>query len=217
MRLNNRIKVKWCLPPVALACLLWLSLVVAGYASLLFYEAAPSPLTNSICSWPAETTLERSSKQFTLVLFVHPKCPCSRATLSELAVLLRRCSNDVTAYVVFLRPSGVPTNWEKTDLWFRAKETPGVTTISDLGGRERKNFEAATSGETLLFDPSGKLVFRGGITAGRGHEGDNQGLDVVESIISGRSRLACRNTPVFGCSLQNNPYPNGNLFQVCRK
>ena len=59
---------------------------------------------------------------------------------------------------------------------------------------------ASTSGQTLLFDRDGDLIFSGGITGGRGHSGDNAGRDAIVSLVeSGESTLD--ETPVFGCSL----------------
>ena len=52
----------------------------------------------------------------------------------------------------------------------------------------------------LLFDPEGALRFRGGVTSGRGHEGNNDGAAALESALRGRpgARAWAR---VFGCGL----------------
>ena len=43
-------------------------------------------------------------------------------------------------------------------------------------------------------------TFSGGITAGRGHEGDNAGEEaIVDAVLHHRQRI--RRYPVFGCSL----------------
>ena len=42
---------------------------------------------------------------------------------------------------------------------------------------------AITSGQTLLYDTKGHLVFSGGITGGRGHEGDNTGRESIEKYL----------------------------------
>jgi len=59
---------------------------------------------------------------------------------------------------------------------------------------------AETSGYVLLYDRSGQLRFRGGITAGRGHAGDNAGEDAVVALVTGRP-ASRQQTPVYGCSL----------------
>lgn len=51
-----------------------------------------------------------------------------------------------------------------------------------------------------IYDHGGRLRFSGGITAARGHWGDNTGVFEVESLLRGeQSRQAI--TPVFRCSL----------------
>jgi hypothetical protein len=134
------------------------------------------------------------------VLFGHPHCPCTQASLHELRVLLAETRNNVSVIVVFIIPDGVPAGWEQGDLWNAATTMPGLRIIRDQGGREARQFGVAGSGHVLLYAPSGKLLFSGGITASRGHEGDNLGrFTVVSLILNGHASV--RRTPVFGCSL----------------
>jgi hypothetical protein len=51
-----------------------------------------------------------------------------------------------------------------------------------------------------VYDTTGILEFHGGITDGRGHEGDNDGMLAVLAI--GRDEKSpVSKTPVYGCSL----------------
>jgi hypothetical protein len=73
-----------------------------------------------------------------------------------------------------------------------------------VAGQEAKLFGAKTSGDVLLFGANGKLIFAGGITASRGHEGDNPGADAMLKALgeSRRNKVSTTTaTPVFGCSL----------------
>ena len=56
-----------------------------------------------------------------------------------------------------------------------------------------------TSGHALLFDRDGHLLFSGGITPARGHEGDNFGASAIAARLAGRPAPA--ETPVFGCPI----------------
>jgi hypothetical protein len=51
-------------------------------------------------------------------------------------------------------------------------------------------------------------LFKGGITASRGHSGDNLGRDAVIDLVTSGVASAS-STPVFGCSLQNALGPHG--------
>jgi hypothetical protein len=76
-----------------------------------------------------------------------------------------------------------------------------VTVVSDSGGIEAGLFGAEASGATLLFDAQGGLLFSGGITASRGHAGENAGENAVVSLINGE-RAPLSRTFVFGCSFR---------------
>ncbi len=132
-------------------------------------------------------------------MLLHPQCVCSEATVAELGRLVARTQNAADIHLLFLNPSGVSDDWTHAELWRTASKIPGVHVVQDDGGVEARRFGAATSGQTLLYDKGGRLRFSGGITASRGHEGDNAGRTAVESILlkdSGRS-----STPTFGCAL----------------
>ena len=88
----------------------------------------------------------------------------------------------------------------KTNLWYDAKAIPGVEVMKDQDGSEARLFQAFTSGQTLLYDSKGHLVFNGGITGSRGHSGDNAGRKAIISLVT-EGKANRTNTFVFGCSL----------------
>jgi hypothetical protein len=81
-----------------------------------------------------------------------------------------------------------------------AAAIPGVHVISDERGAQARMFGALVSGQTLLYSATGSLLFSGGITGARGHEGDNPGRTVLTSMLTGQ-RADTVHTPVFGCYL----------------
>ena len=114
---------------------------------------------SSPARWPVETRLVRAADRPTLVLLAHPQCSCTRASLGELAEVLARTSRRPKTYVVFLKPSGFPRDWEKTDLWRTAASLPDVTVVRDDEGMEAARFGASTSGQTVVYDSEGELLF----------------------------------------------------------
>jgi hypothetical protein len=178
----------------------WAVTVGFGLWNMLQYEMTPaavSPLPNR---WPANSSLHRDPERPTLVMFVHPHCPCSRASLDELMILVTRRGSLMSPTIVFLKPPGFDEKWEQTDLWRTAHSIPGATVICDADGVETVRFRARASGETLLYDRQGNLLFHGGITASRGHHGDNAGRSALELLLAGGT-CSVTQTPVFGCSL----------------
>src|SRR5271165_4971929 len=130
---------------LAIIFILWLSLTFAGMVGLSLYSTAPGKEGNPPNRWPASSSLRPAPGASTLVMFVHPKCPCSRASIGELAVLLAHSAGHLHAQVIFLKPPGKENSWIHTDLWHVASKLPGTVIISDLGGREADLFRAAVS------------------------------------------------------------------------
>ena len=184
---------------LAFALLLVLAIGV-GLSILYSYENTPGIAAQPPQQWPAESRIQPSRDGATLVMLVHPHCPCTRATLGELALLMAHTRGHLTAYVLFLKPKGFSEDWEKTDLWQSATSIPGVNAVMDDDGAEARLFHAATSGQTILYDADGRLLFSGGITASRGHSGDNAGRSAIVSLVNAGSAERAE-TFVFGCPL----------------
>lgn len=180
--------------------MLWLGAVGLGLHELWGYASDPGPALVAPARWPAGSQITQASGRPTLVMFAHPHCPCTRASIGELALLMTQCEGRVTAYVLFFKPRDFPDDWEKTDLWHSAAAIPSVTPIQDDDGMEARRFHAATSGHTVLYDAQGLLLFSGGITASRGHSGDNDGRSSIVTLLT-EGVMEKTKTPTFGCSL----------------
>jgi hypothetical protein len=189
----------------------WLLAAVTGLSVLWRFDNAPGVGANAPARWPAGSVLARASGRPTLVLLAHPQCSCTLASLEELREALARAQAEPKTYILFLKPEGFADGWEQTDSWRLAASIPGVTVVGDNSGREAGRFGAATSGQTLLFDADGALLFSGGITSARGHAGDNAGRAELVSLLnrgrSSRARTLDSGQPhrdatsVFGCPL----------------
>jgi hypothetical protein len=179
---------------------LWVLIVSGGFLILAREEFTPAKAAPAVTLFPRSSVIQLVSEKPTLLFFAHPHCPCTRASLHELDSLLAETQDKVSVIVVFTIPDGVPAGWEKGDLWKLATSIPGLGVIRDPGGREAHRFDVEGSGHVLLYASSGKLLFSGGITASRGHEGDNAGRSAVVSLIL-KGHAAINHTPVFGCSL----------------
>lgn len=188
-------------PLFAIITLIWLALLVGGFGVLLHYSNAPGPAGRDLQNWPAAASVPLSTPNWTLTLFAHPQCPCTQATVENLNRLLAKTQNKLTVHIFFYRPAGDSyAEWENTSLWRKTKELPNTITHVDIDGHEAGLFAAETSGQSILFNPDGKVVFQGGLTSARGHEGDNNGTQaVLDWVLTNRSQVT--KTPAFGCHL----------------
>jgi hypothetical protein len=178
----------------------WLASAVAGLWVLLVYENKPGESAHARVQWPTESRLARVADRPTLILLAHPQCTCTRASLAELGEVLGRAHLQPKTYVLFLKPSQFFDGWEQSDLWRTASSLPNVTVVRDDDGVEAERFGAITSGQTMLYDATGELIFSGGITGSRGHAGDNAGRRSLLALLD-RAKPSRRSTSVFGCSL----------------
>src|SRR3954470_21057631 len=90
----------------------WCVCAAFGAASMVRYELTPGVRQQAPSHWPPATQLRRDTSRPTLVLFLHPQCPCSRATLAEMQRLIADCQGRFATRILFVRPPTVPADWE---------------------------------------------------------------------------------------------------------
>lgn len=180
--------------------MIWLVAIGTGLVLLSGFETFGGSQTQPSTDWPNDATIALDRTRPTLVMFAHPHCPCTRASLEELKSVLSSAQDKVAAHILFLSPARTPGAWTLTESWHQAGKIPGLRVRYDTDGYLAGLFGAESSGEVRLYSPRGQLLFRGGITGGRGQTGSNAGEDSLLALINGSSP-ALSQTPVFGCSL----------------
>lgn len=180
------------------ATLLWACVMGLGLFGLDSYSLIAGPRGVAPAQWPAE--LGPLEPGLNLVVYAHPHCPCTRATLWEAAELVAAAKGQLTSQVLFYTPLDQPESWVQGDLWDIAAETPHTTPRIDLDGHWAEAHGAKTSGHCRVYDASGALVFDGGLTASRGHQGLSVGKDAVRALLQNHQPSETT-TPVYGCGI----------------
>lgn len=190
--------------PVLLAAgvLAWGGAVAAGFAELVRYEHRAGALARPAVASARVAPGELARDVPTLLLFLHPRCPCSVATIEELNRLLARRAGALAVTAHVYADPALGADWARGALWNAARSLPGVDVREDLLGATARRFDARVSGQALLFAPDGALLFSGGLTGSRGHAGDNPGRAAVEALLDGAPAGPTLTTPVFGCALR---------------
>lgn len=174
------------------------TLVVSGTIVWTWhYKTTPGAASKPPAAWPQSAELRRSST--TLVVALHPLCTCSEATISELARLMSSVDERPTVYALFYDYQPEVKAVSTTLLWRRAAAIPGVIALRDRDGAMAKSFGAETSGDVIAYGADGRLLFHGGLTAARGHEGDSFGRQRLLAVLRGETPDR-RDSPVFGCN-----------------
>ena len=177
---------------------LWGAAVITCFAVLANYGQRPGEV-GVPCS-AQDAGIELVSEHYTLVMAIHPKCPCSSASMYELERLIQRCSSPVDCVFVVYESAIQPSNWYEDELSSIQPRFPNAQVIRDPGGDLSRQLGAVTSGSTVLYDPSGSAVFWGGITSSRAHAGDNLGSDSIRAIVDGEQPVR-NQTLVYGCPI----------------
>lgn len=177
----------------------WLCLCATGLGIAVTYTSGAGASGEVPYRWPLSEGL--SAERMTLVMFAHPRCPCTQASVRELARLQRYTISKTETVVYLYAPAGEP-DWDDSALREEIDRIPEVTIRTDLEGRLAERFGAMTSGHVVLYAPDGSLRFSGGITPGRGHEGDSTGARAIRmAVLQGAIDAAI--VSVFGCDLQS--------------
>src|SRR5436305_10790590 len=94
-----------------LAVLLWLGVIAAGYSFLLHYSFAAGKTIAAPAAIPPAMAPQGVSRKAQLFLALHPHCPCSRATLRELAKILTRAPAGAEVTVLMYKPNKQSDRW----------------------------------------------------------------------------------------------------------
>ena len=151
----------------------------------------------------AEWTLsqEFDDSKCTLILFYHPHCPCTKAATRCLERLFTRFSDTPNFIAVAYCPSTERDSWIESSITANLRKKFGQTPIViDPDGKYCERFGAFTSGHAILYDESGSLIFSGGITPGRGHEGHSSAASDLVAKVNGLSEEVIY-WPVYGCTI----------------
>lgn len=178
--------------------LTWLLSSCALYGALVWYASTPGASGVS----PRTALAAGEAARGELKVFLHPLCPCSRATLSELERLMPSIRDKAEVSLIFVQLPGRQLASEGSALWERARKIPGVKLQLDKDVAEAARFGARTSGHAVLYDAQGRLAFSGGLTAARGHEGDSPGRAAILEWAEQGDQPAFGLAPTYGCSLK---------------
>lgn len=187
----------------------WIVCVVIGLKMLLDFDMTPGAVGSPPASRPAEVAATTDKTRPVLIMFAHPNCPCSRTSLAELSTIVDAHHDRVDVHIYFHTSGTESKTVQSTSLWKQAAAIPGANLIHDRQGDMASRCQVQTSGHVLLYSAAGKLLFSGGITAARGHGGDNPGRTAVLEHLAGRRAARSQHT-VYGCPLFDPISPTAN-------
>ncbi|MBB3210076.1 hypothetical protein FHS27_005922 [Rhodopirellula rubra] len=135
--------------------------------------------------------------------------------MRELEHIDAECERKVDLQFVFYCPDDEEVEWAKTNLWTHAARLSSHPIFIDRGGNEARLFGATTSGFVCLFSRDGKVLYAGGVTPSRGHEGDNKGRQTIRDVVLGRSVEHIR-LPTYGCPIHESTSATNCGSECCQ-
>ncbi|HZE13934.1 MAG TPA: hypothetical protein VE086_09265, partial [Chthoniobacterales bacterium] len=75
----------------------WITALAFGGHALIKYETTPGPVGAVAANWPSVSVVPRQTDKPTLLMFAHPHCPCTRASIGELAQIMAHAVGKVNA------------------------------------------------------------------------------------------------------------------------
>lgn len=175
----------------------WLVVLTAGFGVMHAYESTPGPAVSAPDDWPDDAGLPRVPGVPNVVMAVHPRCPCSRASLAALGDAIGRSRASASVRLLVFRPSDRGPGWGDGGMI----DVPGAVRVDDPGGAMARRFGLETSGATAAFDASGRKRFAGGLTAARGSEGVSSGAAAILATLRGDAPMRDA-AEVFGCPMR---------------
>ena len=192
---------------VTLAIIGWGLAVVACSAAIIWSSRQPGAIGQSPNRLPALSDLSPIPGSTTLIIAVHPHCPCTHATVVNLERVLQSAQASCTTVALLYTPHEQGKTWSDTELVNQLSRLPNTRLVRDDDGRTAAQIGMHTSGQVLFYDAGGALRFAGGITQSRGHEGDCEPLEQLTALLAGRRPTDSSSGPavasVFGCPLCN--------------
>jgi hypothetical protein len=180
----------------------WIVVVSAGMAAIVRYDSTPAAAHQVLTHWPRRSAIGFDGSRPNLLMAVHPECSCTRASLNELARMLPLLGGHARIVVLLLGRNG--NRYEQT-----VKELH-LESFADRDGSEASRLGLIASGEIAIYAAGGNLLYSGGITGARAHEGDNPGEAAALAALGTSDSVRNKKAPVFGCELGKRANPRSN-------
>lgn len=194
---------------VTIASAVWLLAIVVVFGAFTRYHIAAGANANAPDILPASIVCKQSDcKDYHLLFFVHPGCPCTKASWYELERVLHPISTrtHVTAIVLEYNYSIPAQDHTEVAKLVGASEFVDVLYLPEQIVRDE--FGVTTSGQCLMYNASKNLVFEGGVTPSRNHTGPNKGIEELLRIAGPQGYKLqvpkgqpVAKTRVYGCDL----------------
>jgi hypothetical protein len=136
--------------------------MLGGGGFWIYYQSGRQVAAETPSQWPMTSSLMRQADLPSVILFANPNSPCTTDTLAQLKEAVE--GERVKASIVFWAPEHADEESLNSNNIDQAKQISGATIVFDSKGHEFANFGIQSSGQVIVYDPNGQLVYNGDIT-----------------------------------------------------
>lgn len=188
-----------------LAGLVWAAGLAVGYVQLLAHAQTPGAIGATTADVPPPELRDgRTPGRHLVVLALHPRCPCSSATVGELADVLGWTPEVFDLVLLTYVPSDPAAGpWPAPTVPAALRRfLPRL--VPDADGQLAARLGAETSGHVLVYNHADRPVFSGGVTPGRAHHGRTEGQRLLRDFLAERMGVPAMavTAPVYGCPIR---------------
>src|SRR5688572_15289890 len=110
---------------------MWSAAVLAGIQRIWAYEGTPGGQLSVLATWPDSSLMSVDRERTTVMMFVHPLCACTRASLIELREALDVMDPAPAVWIVLLSPVGIVED-SNEHIAAIAQRIPEATIVTDV-------------------------------------------------------------------------------------
>lgn len=185
----------------------WLAVIAGVFLFIFWHDITPSgrlaerQTLNTVANGNLQTALETlnlNPDQLSVLVFIHPECPCTPASLRTLSRLVDECTADFDLQIL-VASYGDTNSLQSTNARL-AEAIPKATVQPDPNGTIAQSLDAHVSGTICVVAPNNNLLYLGGLTNSRGCETIGPHFQIIKQVIQNRWSAAVT-TSVYGCDL----------------
>lgn len=105
----------------------WSVLVLAGFFGMAAYSYSAGADRPTMSQMNPLSTRQK----WTLIVGIHPQCPCTRATAHELEQLMQKLHGRLACRAFVYYPDGLKNEWMASPLVEQLRRTTGIEVRSD--------------------------------------------------------------------------------------
>jgi hypothetical protein len=185
---------------------IWIAAILAMVAATFIYSNDAGSLGTPVADISRISTdnIFSDGDEETFLFFFHPKCPCTSASITELKNIINDIKPVTVNLIGIALADSTDSSWKESTNYREFSKIKGSRIIDDYGGSISVRLGAETSGVLGHYNSNGQLLFWGGVTASRGHEGRAKAYEIITSYFKNRSAdeyIDFSTGEVFGCGL----------------